>query len=116
MLKLLADENFDNRILCGLWRRLPEVDIVRVQDTPHYSSDDTSVLKWAAEETRIVLTHDVDTMVKHAYDLVRAEQDMADVLEVSPQLPIGNVIEDLIIVVTCSMLAEWSGQVRYLPL
>jgi hypothetical protein len=45
MLKLLADENFDNRILRGLQRRLPEVDIIRVQDTPLYSRDDPSVLE-----------------------------------------------------------------------
>jgi hypothetical protein len=30
--KLLTDEDFDNRILRGLLRRLPELDIVRVQD------------------------------------------------------------------------------------
>jgi hypothetical protein len=55
-------------------------------------------------------------MVKHAYDFVRVERYMAGVLEVSPQLPIGKVIEDLMLIVTASSLAEWSGQVRYLPL
>jgi len=32
MLKLLADENFDNNIVRGLRRRNPNIDIVRVQD------------------------------------------------------------------------------------
>jgi hypothetical protein len=30
MLKLLADENFDNTILRGLLRRQPDIDIVRL--------------------------------------------------------------------------------------
>ena len=30
--RFLTDEDFDNRILRGLIRRLPELDVVRVQD------------------------------------------------------------------------------------
>jgi hypothetical protein len=32
MLKFLADENFDNTIVRGLFRRNPMLDMVRVQD------------------------------------------------------------------------------------
>jgi len=32
MLKLLVDENFDNTIVRGLFRRNPVLDMVRVQD------------------------------------------------------------------------------------
>lgn len=32
MLRLLADENFNNNIVRGLLRRKPDLDIVRVQD------------------------------------------------------------------------------------
>ena len=32
MLRLAVDEDFDNRIVRGLLRLLPELDIVRVQD------------------------------------------------------------------------------------
>jgi len=33
MLKFAADENFNNDILRGLLRKIPELDIVRIQDT-----------------------------------------------------------------------------------
>ena len=36
MMRLLADENFDNRILRGIRREKTDVDIVRVQDTELY--------------------------------------------------------------------------------
>ena len=33
MLKLAADENFNNDVVRGLLRRRPDLDIVRIQDT-----------------------------------------------------------------------------------
>ena len=43
MLKLLADENFDNTIVRGLLRRRPNTDIVRVQDVGLAGKDDTAL-------------------------------------------------------------------------
>ena len=63
MLRLAADENFNADIVRGLLRRLPDLDIVRVQDAGLSGADDSAVLEWAAREGRIVLTHDVSTLV-----------------------------------------------------
>jgi len=63
-LKWLADENFDNDILRGVWRRAAGFDAVRVQDVPEISGkDDAAVLAWATADGRAVLTHDVSTMI-----------------------------------------------------
>lgn len=61
MLALAADENFNNDIVRGLRRRMPELDIVRIQDAGLSGADDPTVLEWAAREGRILLTHDVST-------------------------------------------------------
>lgn len=45
MLKFLADENFDNTIVRGLFRRNLKLDIVRVQDVGLSGKDDPSVLR-----------------------------------------------------------------------
>lgn len=62
MLRLAADENFNNDIVRGLWRRKSELDIVRIQDVGLSGADDPTVLEWAARERRVLLTHDVTTM------------------------------------------------------
>lgn len=67
-MKLLADENFDNNIIRGLLRRNPDIDIVRVQDVGLSGKDDPTVLEWAAQENRILLTHDVATITHYAYE------------------------------------------------
>jgi predicted nuclease of predicted toxin-antitoxin system len=66
MLRLAADENFDGRIVRGLLRALPDLDLIRVQDTPLAGALDEDVLEWAAREGRVMLTHDVSTMTAAA--------------------------------------------------
>ena len=116
MLRVAADENFNNDIIRGLLRRKPDVDIVRVQDVGLSGADDPAVLEWAARHERVLVTHDVSTLSKHAYERVGAGQRMPGVFEVSTSLAVGDAIEDLLRIVECSLEGEWEGQVRYLPL
>ncbi len=116
MLRLGADENFNNDIIRGLIRRKSDVDIVRVQDVGLSGADDPEVLEWAARQGRVLVTHDVSTMSKHAYERVATAELMAGVFEVSTSLAVGAAIEDLLLIVECSLEGEWEGQVRYLPL
>jgi predicted nuclease of predicted toxin-antitoxin system len=71
-MRFAVDENFNGKILNKLRERLPELDMVRVQDTPLYGAPDDVVLAWAATENRVLLTRDVQTLVNDAYDRVRA--------------------------------------------
>ena len=116
MLRFAADENFNGDIVRGLLRRNPKLDIIRVQDVGLSGADDPSVLEWAADQRRIVVTHDISTLAKHAFDRVVAGKPMPGVFEVTSVVPIGQAIDDLILVAECSHEGEWEGQVRYLPL
>jgi len=116
MLRLAADENFNNDIVRGLLRRKPELDIVRIQDVGLSGADDPAVLEWAAREGRVLLTHDVTTMTRYAYERVRAGRSMPGVFEVGRAVSIGRAIEDILLLAECSFNGEWEGQVRYLPL
>jgi len=116
MLRLALDENFNNDIVRGLLRRRPEIDLVRVQDVGLSGADDPTILAWAAQEGRVLLTHDVSTVTRYAYDRVQAGKPMPGVFEVSRSAAIGAAIEDILLIVECSLEGEWEGQVRYLPL
>ena len=58
-MRFAADENFNGNLLKGIQSRLPDLDIVRVQDTPMSGSSDHDLLEWLTKENRILLTHDV---------------------------------------------------------
>lgn len=116
MLRFATDENFNGDIVRGLLRRVPHLDLVRVQDVGLSGADDATILEWAAQEGRVLLTHDVTTLTQYAYERVQAGKRMPGVFEVSRRVPIGRAIEDLLLLAECSLENEWEGQVRYLPL
>jgi len=90
MLRILIDENFDQRILRGLKRQ--RLDYVIVQETELAGSKDSPLLAWAAEQQRILVTHDVNTVPKYVYDRIRAGAPMTSVIIVPEDLAIGNAI------------------------
>ena len=116
MLRLATDENFNNDIVRGLFRRQPELDLVRIQDVGLSGADDPTVLAWEAQEGRVLLTHDVQTITAFAYARVHNRQAMPGVIEIGRIIPIGVVIDDLLLLAECSLDGEWEGQIRYLPL
>jgi len=116
MLHLAADENFNNNIVRGVLRRKPDADIIRVQDVGLSGVDDPGILAWAAQENRVLLTHDVSTITKYAYERIEAGQTMPGVFEISRTAPIGPVIEDIVLLIECSLEGEWETQIIYLPL
>lgn len=73
MLRVAVDENFNNKIVRGLLRRNPEFDIVRVQDVGLSGADDRAVLEWAANEKRVLLTQDISTITRYAYERVQKD-------------------------------------------
>jgi hypothetical protein len=116
MIGLALDENFNNDILRGLLRRNSQLDLVRVQDVGLSGEDDPTVLEWAAQQERVLISHDVSTITAHAYARVEAGLNMPGVFEVPRTVSVSIAIEDLLLIAECSLPGEWQGQVRYLPL
>ena len=116
MPSFLADENFDNRILDGLFLRKPNIDVVSVQDVGLHGRKDPIVLDWAAQQGRIVLTHDVSTMTAYAIERIRSGQHLPGLFEVGQKEPIGTIIEDILLIDECSQEGEWENKICYLPL
>jgi len=116
VVRFAADENLNNDILRGVVRRRPDFDVVRIQDVGLSAAADPAILEWAAAQNRVLLTHDVSTLSKYAYDRVARELRMPGVFEIPTDAAIGRVIEDLLLIAEYSLEDEWEGQVRYLPL
>jgi predicted nuclease of predicted toxin-antitoxin system len=116
VLRLLSDANFNGDILRGLRRRLPNLDVVRVQDIGLSRAEDPDVLSSASVEQRVVLTHDVQTMPNFAYDRVRAGEPMPGVFLVSDSMPIGEAINELCLAIECLTPDECKDLVTYFPL
>jgi len=116
VLRWLADENLNNDILRALFRARPDLDIVRAQDAGLTGAADDALLAWAADQGRVLLTHDVSTITAYAYRRIMKGEAMPGVFEISRRVPLRSVVADILLLSECSQPDEWEGQVRYLPL
>lgn len=116
MLPLLIDENLNHRILRGLLRAVPHLDYVLVATGGLKGAEDPAVLELAARDNRLLATHDLRTIPKHAYERVKAGLAIPGVIAIPDDLPIGRVIEDLSVLVECATSSELQSLVIYLPL
>jgi len=115
--KWLADECFDNDIIRGLLRRSRDFDLIRAQDISEIAgSDDEKLLVWATTNKRVVLTHDLATMVPALLLQHQLASRCAPIVLVPDSLAIGQVIEEVLLLDRCSQESDWVAGVIDLPL
>jgi hypothetical protein len=64
----------------------------------------------------VLITHDLKTIPRYAYERVAAGEPRPGSIAIPDELPIGQAIEPLHIVVECLEENELENQVLYLPL
>lgn len=114
--KLATDENVEIWLNKALLRRFPKLDLERVIDVGLGNTPDPLILEWAATEDRILLTHDAATMKDFAWDRVRTGLPMPGLLIFQTTDPIGPLVDELELILTCSEPDDWRDQVVFLPL
>jgi hypothetical protein len=116
MLRILADENFNHRILRGVERLIPDLDYIIVQGSDLERSSDPVLLAWAAEYRRVIITHDINTVTKYANERLRSGERMAGVVVVPEDMAIGVAVEELATLILCSEPEEIENQVKHVPI
>jgi hypothetical protein len=110
-----GDANLDARIVCGLKRRLPEVDFRTAEEAILVGLADPDVLRLAAESGRILVTHDHRTMPSHFEDFI-CTRSSPGVIIVSKQAALAAVIDDLLLIWCASQAEEWQDRLIWIPL
>lgn len=109
MIRFLTDEDFNAAILDGIRRRLPDLDVVRVQDVGLRTFLDPVILEFAASENRIVLSHDLRTMKLHATSRILAGKQMSGLFLLRQNITVALGIDAIVMVAECSRDDEWNG-------
>ena len=116
-MKWLADENLRNAIVRGLKRQRPRFDIVRAQDVPEVlGRSDSLMLAWATANGRVVLTHDLSTMIPSMREQLLRASTCASIVFVPDSLSNDTAIEEVLLLDACSVQEDWAAGVLYLPL
>jgi hypothetical protein len=114
-IQFLADENLRRPIVLGLRRREPSASFVQAYEAGAAGKDDPTLLQIAAEQNRILVSHDVRTIPQHFRNFI-AGQTSPGVILIPQKLPLSTAIEQLVLIWLASEAEEWVNQIRFLPL
>ena len=114
--QFLTDENFEFVIVQGLRLRRPRIDILTAAQAGILGFPDTAVLTYAAKYDRILITHDKRTMPNHFAAFLAEGNDSPGIMLISRKLPIGQAIEELLLVWEASSREEWRNLITRMPL
>jgi len=115
LIRFQADADIDYDIVLAVRRRERVVDFASAADSGLAGLGDPEVLEIAAQQDRILITHDRRTMPGHFRARLDAGKESPGVFIVSQFEPIGPVTEVLMMVWAASDPAEWRNQIRHLP-
>jgi hypothetical protein len=110
-----ADADFNQNIVRAVRRRDSTIDFQTAHDARLHGVDDERVLARAAEEGRLVVSHDYRTMPHHFATFVTTRTS-AGVLIVSQALSLSDVVADLLLIWEASEAEEWINRFDTLPL
>ena len=101
-----ADADLVQAIVTGVLRREPKIDFQTATQGELEGIKDPEVLSLAAQQSRILITHDRKTMPAEFARFI-IENQSAGVIIVSRKTPIEIVIEELVLVWAVFNAEEW---------
>lgn len=114
IIRFQADADFNQNIVTGILRREPAIDFQTAVAGGLVGLTDIEVLELAAQEGRVLVSHDQRTMPGYFAEFITT-QTSAGVIIVSKRLPIAEAIETLILIWSASSAEEWINRIAFLP-
>ena len=115
MIRFLADADFNHAIVKGCRRQEPAMDFLSANEARLEGVSDPDVLGLAAEQNRILVTHDRQTMPRHFGEFLISGRSSPGVFLVSQYAPIGEVIDVLVLIWAASESEEWKNRIVNVP-
>ncbi len=91
------------------------MDFVSANDAKLEGVPDSEVLRIAAEQERILVSHDFRTMPHHFGQFLQASGSSPGVLLVKQHSPIAQVIEELVLIWSATETSEWKNRILRIP-
>ncbi|MDT4954722.1 MAG: hypothetical protein QOJ02_2860 [Acidobacteriota bacterium] len=110
-----ADADLNEDIVSGVQRRAPEIDFQTAGELGLANLPDSDVLILAAQEGRILVTHDRRTMPTHFGHFIENHQSPG-LIVISQKTEILSAIEDLILLWMASEAEEYVNSILTIPL
>ena len=115
MIRFQADADLNRRIVRAVHRLEPAVDFRTAAEADLEGVEDPEVLALAANEGRVLVTHDKKTMPTHFGHFI-VERTSPGVIVIPQHMPIGTAAEGLVLIWSASEADEWVNRFFWLRL
>ena len=116
MIRFLADASLRHPIVSGCIRRESAIDFLSADAARLEGLTDPEVLALAAQQDRLLVTHDLRTMPRHFGEFLAAGGTSPGVFLVKHRVPLVQVIDELVLIWTASDADEWRNRLLEIPL
>jgi predicted nuclease of predicted toxin-antitoxin system len=113
-IRFQADADLKQAIVTGTIRRQPNLDFQSANKAQLEGKKDLEVLTIAAQQNRVLVTHDRKTMPTEFGTFITT-QTSSEVLILSQNLSVSEAIETLILIWEVSSAEEWMNQIMSIP-
>ena len=114
-IKFLADACFNLKIAAGVVRRHQSIDFLTSATVNLTGMPDVDVMALAANEQRVLVTHDTHTMSVTFSEFLNSRTS-AGVLIIAQDLPIGPAINGMVRIWEEETAEDWQNRIAWLPL
>ena len=114
--RFLADADLNKAIVNGVLRREPAIEFLTAHAAGLRKMKDPEILALAAEQGRVLVSHDVGTMPAYFRAFTKSDSRSAGLFLVPQSLDIGIAIEELLLIWLTSEAAEWENRLQWIPL
>ena len=109
-----ADADLKQAIVTGTIRRQPNINFQSAYAAGLEAKKDPEVLAIAAQDGRVLVTHDRKTMPAEFGNFITS-QTSSGVLVLSQNMLISDAIEALVLIWEASTAEEWVNQIMSIP-
>lgn len=110
-----ADADINEEIVSALLRNHPDLDFQTAEEAGLRGLADSEVLARAADDSRILVTHDRRTMPTYFADFIQ-RRESPGVIIISQRVSVRRAMDELALVWEASNPEEWTNLIVELPL
>ena len=118
MRRFLIDENISPRYRTQLLYHEPSLKVLAVGDegAPPKSTPDPEILEWCEKHQFSLITNNRDSMPQHLSDHRKKGGHVPAIFTINLEVPMGKIIDELLLIAGASDEDEYINEIKYLPL
>ena len=118
MRRYLIDENISPEYRTQLLNHEPSLTVLAVGDkgAPPKSTPDPEILVWCEQNQFNLITNNRESMPQHLSDHIAAGHHVPGIFTIKRRVPMGLIIDQLLLIAGASDEDEYMDQIKYLPL